>query len=122
VFWKLSEAKIPEITETHEFDALLDQDLAVVFKHSHSCTISWLAHAKVSNFMSRQPEVSIHLVSVRRQREVSRHIAHRCGVEHASPQILVIRRGTVVAHASHGEITAEFLAEAVRIVDTARAS
>jgi bacillithiol system protein YtxJ len=113
VFWKLSGTKIPELTTTHEVDALLDRDLAIVFKHSHSCTISWAAHAEVSQFMAREPNVPIHLVSVRRQREVSRHIANRCGIEHASPQILVIRRGGVVAHASHDEITAEFLSDAV---------
>lgn len=113
MFWKSSEYQIPEIATTSDCDALFEGDLAVIFKHSHSCAISWAAHAEVSQFMNRQPDVPVHLVSVRRQREISRHIATRSGVQHASPQVLVIRRGAVVADASHHEITANFLSQAI---------
>lgn len=114
MFWQSAASKIPELGAAHDFDALFERDLAIVFKHSASCAISWMAHAKVSQFLDRQPQVPVYLVPVRKRREISRHIAERCGVEHASPQVIVIRRGRVVADASHGAITAEFLAEAIR--------
>ncbi|MGH9610372.1 MAG: bacillithiol system redox-active protein YtxJ [Bryobacteraceae bacterium] len=114
MFWQSTAVKIPELGAAYDFDALLEKDLAVVFKHSSSCAVSWLAHARVSQFLDRQPQVPVYLVPVRKRREISRHIAERCGVEHESPQVIVIRRGKVVADASHEAITAEFLAEAVR--------
>ncbi|MGH9655768.1 MAG: bacillithiol system redox-active protein YtxJ [Bryobacteraceae bacterium] len=114
MFGQSAASKIPELGATHDVDALFERDLAIVFKHSSACAISWLAHAKVSQFVNWQPQVPVYLVRVRKQREISRHIAERSGVEHASPQVIVIRRGKVVADASHEAITAEFLAEAVR--------
>ncbi|MGH9584267.1 MAG: bacillithiol system redox-active protein YtxJ [Bryobacteraceae bacterium] len=114
MFWKVSGLKIPEIGAADDFDALFEGDLAIVFKHSSTCAISWTAHGEVSEFLERQPQAPVYLVPVRERREISRHVAERSGVEHASPQILVIRRGRVVADASHEAITAEFLAEAVR--------
>jgi bacillithiol system protein YtxJ len=38
-------------------------------------------------------------------REISNAIAHRFNVVHESPQVLVIKNGTVVAQASHGAIS-----------------
>jgi bacillithiol system protein YtxJ len=61
-------------------------------------------------FRAAQPEIPVYLVSVRRSREVARHIAERTGIQHESPQVLVLRRGDVVATASHDAITSEFLA------------
>lgn len=113
MFWQSAEVKIPEIEAAHDFDALFDRDLTIVFKHSASCAISWMAHAEVSEFLDRQPQAPVYIVPVRKRREISRHIAERSGVEHASPQIIVIRRGKVVADASHEAITADFLAEAI---------
>lgn len=113
MFSPSAQTEIPEIGTPHDFDALLDHDLAIVFKHSSTCGISWLAHAEVSEFLKRQPQAPVYLIPVRKRREVARHAADRSGIEHASPQILIIRRGRVVADASHDAITAEFLAEAV---------
>lgn len=104
--------EIPEVGTPHDFDALFQNELAIVFKHSATCSISWIAHAQVSEFLKRQPQAPVYLIPVRKRREVARHAAERSGIEHASPQILVIRRGKVVADASHEAITAEFLAQA----------
>lgn len=113
MFWQSSEVKISEIGGVHDFDALLAEELAIIFKHSATCATSWRAHAEVAEFLKRQPEAPVYLIPVRKCREVARHAADRSGVEHASPQVLVIRRGKVVAEASHDAITTEFLAQAV---------
>ncbi|MBV9405367.1 MAG: bacillithiol system redox-active protein YtxJ [Acidobacteriaceae bacterium] len=100
---------LPEVTTVQEYDRLLGQDLTIVFKHSPTCPISLFAHREVMRFRTAQPEMPVYLVSVRRQREVARHIAERTGVRHESPQVLVLRRGNLVGAASHDEITAELL-------------
>lgn len=108
--WYRPSPGIPELTTTEECDALLAQDLTILFKHSHTCPVSLFAHREVIRFCAVQPEAPVYLVSVRRRRELSTHIAERTGVRHESPQVVVLRRGSVVGAASHEEITAELLA------------
>jgi bacillithiol system protein YtxJ len=65
---------------------------------------------EVEAFLRRHPHVPAYLVDVRAHRPVSQQIAVRSGVEHESPQIIVLQRGAVVWNASHDDITAEALA------------
>ena len=107
--WSRSSQGIQELATTQEFDGLAEQELIVVFKHSPTCPVSLYAHHEVSRFCAERPEVPVYLVSVRRRRDVSRHIADRTGVTHESPQVLVFRRGEVIGSASHEDITVNSL-------------
>ena len=49
--------------------------------------------------------VDYYLLDLLRHRDVSNAIAEKFGIRHESPQVLVIRDGEVVAHASHFDIT-----------------
>lgn len=111
--WVRSQPSIPEVSTTEEWETLVAQDMTILFRHSPTCPISLFAHREVLRFRNAQPDAPVYLVSVRRRREVARHIADRTGVRHESPQILVLRRGNVVGAASHDEITAELLASLV---------
>lgn len=104
---------IPELASTQDFDAALGRDLLIVFKHSPSCVVSWMAHAQVVGFLTAHPHAPVYLVSVRQRRDLARYIAQRTGVQHESPQILVLRRGDLVATASHDEITSELLSSLI---------
>ena len=106
-------AALPEITSTEQCDALLAQDLAVLFKHSSTCPVSWAAHREVMRFQHSQPNTPIYLIPVRQRRDVARHIAESTGVRHESPQVLVMRQGEVIAAASHFEVTADLLSAVV---------
>lgn len=113
--WSRASQSIPELATTQEFDALAEQELTVVFKHSPTCPISLYAHQEVSRFCADQPDVPVYLVSVRRHRDIARHIADRSGVPHESPQVLVFRRGQIIAAASHEEVTADYLSSTVKV-------
>jgi bacillithiol system protein YtxJ len=102
-----------ELTTTQQYDSLLSQELSIIFKHSPTCPISVYAHREVSRFCDSRPDAPVYLISVRRQRDIARHIAEHTGVRHESPQIVVLRRGDVLAAASHDEITAEWIASAI---------
>jgi bacillithiol system protein YtxJ len=65
---------------------------------------------EVQRFLQEHPDVPVYLVDVIRQRPLSREIAAQLGIEHESPQAIVIRAGAVRWHASHYEVTAEALA------------
>ena len=107
--WFRGEASIPELTTVDECDSLLGNDLAIVFKHSPTCPVSLLAQREVLRFWKTRPEAPVYLVSVRRRRDLARHIAERTGIRHESPQVLVVRSGNVIGWASHDDITAELL-------------
>jgi bacillithiol system protein YtxJ len=56
----------------------------------------------------------ISLVVVQSARELSRRVAEQTGVRHESPQAIILRNGQAVWTASHFDITAEAVAQAVR--------
>lgn len=81
----------------------------ILFKHSTSCPISAAAYREMSQVKS---EVSI--VVVQKARDVSKDVAERTGVRHESPQAFVLRNGKVAWTASHYDVTAEAVEEAMR--------
>ncbi len=101
--------EMPKVGTPQNLDVLLRQDLLILFKHSNACAASWAAYSEVMRFQRARPETPVHLVSVRQERALARYVAERTGIRHASPQIIVIRRGAVVGTGSHGEITSDFL-------------
>lgn len=101
--------EIPEVGSLDECVALMDRDLVIFFKHSPSCSISWSAHREVMKFFAAQPQSPLYLVSVRKRRDVAQYIATHTGVQHESPQIVVLRRGKLVGDASHDGVTATLL-------------
>ena len=101
------------ITRMEEFDSLTDEPEAIIFKHSTSCPISSSVHREVDRFLAECPHQSLHKVHVVEYRPVSDYIAEKTGVRHASPQVIVLRCGSVHWHASHFDITLAALTEAL---------
>ena len=78
----------------------------VIFKHSTSCGISRM----VMNMFNRtydfsETQIDLYYLDLHAYREVSNEAGHRFQVMHQSPQLLIIKNGTTVAHASHGAIS-----------------
>lgn len=104
-------ADIPRIGSPEELDQLLAAELVVFFKHSPTCSVSWAAHQQVKRYLGAHPGAPFHLISVRQDFDLSQRIAQVSGIPHASPQIIVMRNGEVVADASHEEITGDHIGE-----------
>ena len=102
----------PIVTDA-DLDQLLAAPLAVLYKHSPICPTSDAAYTEVLAFR-RHRAVPIYMVDVIRHRSLSRALAERIGVRHASPQAIILRDGVVAWHRSHYEIRAEAMA---RVVD-----
>jgi bacillithiol system protein YtxJ len=101
-----------KVIDSKGFEELTDRSKerpVVIFKHSLTCPISAAAYEQMSEFAGE-----IALVEVQRARELSAEIENRLGVNHESPQVIVLRNGQVVWDASHFKITANSVAEAVR--------
>jgi bacillithiol system protein YtxJ len=99
------------LTSTDAFDAVLEQPLAIVYKHSTRCPISVLAADEVARFEEEHPDVPVYVVDVVADRPVSRHVAAALEVTHHSPQVIVVAQGRPAWHASHFDVRAEVLAE-----------
>lgn len=82
----------------------------VIFKHSSACPISLGAFEslKLAEEAGAVPQ-DIHMLVVQVSPELSAQIAEESGVQHESPQLLVLNEGKVVFHANHYEITGDVL-------------
>ena len=73
----------------------------VIFKHSTTCSISAMALARLQR---KSPDAKVYYLDLRAHRDVSNLVATTFDVEHESPQVLIIDKGTAVYHRSHSEI------------------
>lgn len=101
--------KIADAKELDELLARSNEAPVVVFKHSMTCPISSAAYQEMLKF-----DGEVALVVVQRAREVSREVEARTGVQHESPQAIVLRNGQAVWSASHWKVTSEAVSRAVR--------
>jgi bacillithiol system protein YtxJ len=77
----------------------------VVFKHSTRCGISRMVMNQfVDAYDLEHNNLDLYYLDLLNYREVSNEVGYKFQVMHQSPQLLVIRNGSAVAHASHGGI------------------
>lgn len=92
----------------------------VIFKHSLTCGTSAMAAEEVEDLVSAAvADLPVYILTIQRARDLSWEIERRFGVRHESPQVLVLRDGQVVWHASHFRVTADAIRAAVESVSAA---
>lgn len=75
-----------------------------VFKHSTRCGISRMVMNQFVSMYDVDINADLYYLDLLNYREVSNEVGYKFQVLHQSPQLLVIRNGAAVAHASHGGI------------------
>ncbi|RBA27329.1 bacillithiol system redox-active protein YtxJ [Flavobacterium tibetense] len=81
----------------------------LIFKHSTRCSISRFALKRFENEFELQEKVITYFLDLMNYREISNEIAFKFGIQHQSPQVLLLKNGKVVHHDSHDGIEAEEL-------------
>jgi bacillithiol system protein YtxJ len=81
----------------------------VVFKHSNSCSISSAAYRELEKLKSE-----VNMIVVQTARDVSQELARMTGVRHASPQVIILRNGNAVWEASHYDVSAGAVSQALQ--------
>lgn len=82
----------------------------VIFKHSTRCSISRFALNSFENeFNYPKEKIEPFYLDLLVHRDISNEIARKFGVEHQSPQILVIKNGRAIYSASHESIDSGIL-------------
>lgn len=105
--------RLRKLEGTADVDGILQEEVAVLYKHSPICGLSSRALREVRGFAAARPALPIYLVNVITRRDLSRLIEERTGIRHESPQAIVLRRGQPTWHASHRAVTKDALADAV---------
>jgi len=76
----------------------------VVFKHSTRCGISRMVMNQFADAFNVDSNLDLYYLDLLSYRDVSNEIGYKFQVMHQSPQLLIIKNGVTVAHASHGAI------------------
>ncbi|APG59972.1 bacillithiol system redox-active protein YtxJ [Christiangramia salexigens] len=88
----------------------------VILKHSTTCGISRMVLKMFESDYSlgESEDVKLYFLDLKAYRDVSNEVANRFEVRHESPQIIVLKDGAVVHHASHQSISAEKVEQLVK--------
>ncbi|MEM7307224.1 MAG: bacillithiol system redox-active protein YtxJ [Planctomycetota bacterium] len=105
---------LTQISGDEALETALGAPVFLLFKHSLICPTSAQAFNEYRHFLSGEAEVPTAWLDVRGQRPLSQLVEARTGVQHESPQALLLKGGEVVWNASHGAITRESLTAAVQ--------
>lgn len=74
----------------------------LIFKHSTRCSISRFVLADfTAHFGYSSNEFGAYYLDLLSYREISNAIAQQFEVQHQSPQVILIKNGKAIAHASH---------------------
>lgn len=77
----------------------------IIFKHSTRCGISRMVlNQFTSQYNLSEETVDLYFLDLLNFRDISNEIEGQFTVQHQSPQLIIVKNGIAVAHASHGEI------------------
>ena len=98
--WK----NLTEVSQLSEIERLSLGKTQVIFKHSTRCGISSMVMNQFIDAFDVDSNLDLYYLDLLNYREVSNETGYKFQVMHQSPQLLVIKNGVVVMHASHGAI------------------
>ncbi len=87
----------------------------IIFKHSTSCSISGMALNRLERSWKEEEmeNTDAYYLDLLANRDISNAIAQKFGIEHQSPQILIIKEGICTYDNSHMGINYQLLKEQV---------
>ncbi|RDK85443.1 bacillithiol system redox-active protein YtxJ [Marinirhabdus gelatinilytica] len=98
---------LSEIQQVDEIEEQSKTTPVAIFKHSTSCGISRMVLRNFEKeYTLTDDQMKLYYLDLKANRAVSNEVAQRFQVIHESPQIIVVKNGATVAHASHHSIQA----------------
>ncbi len=87
----------------------------VLFKHSSTCPISAGAYSRIAKSIEDGSlKADVYMLIVQKSRELSNYIEEKFGIQHESPQVIVMYKNEAVWSASHNSIKVEAINEALK--------
>jgi bacillithiol system protein YtxJ len=97
-----------------DFAAALEashQQPVILFKHSDNCPFSGAAQIEIAH---AKHDLEIYGMTVQYTPELKMEVAEKLGVEHSSPQAILLHKGIAVSHYFRSEIKERALKLAVK--------
>lgn len=92
------------VSQLDDIEQLSKTKTQVIFKHSTRCGISSMVMNQFVSMYDVDANLDLYYLDLLNHRDVSNEIGYKFQVMHESPQLLIIKNGATVAHASHGGI------------------
>jgi bacillithiol system protein YtxJ len=110
--------KLTEINQLQEIISISSQqpheNLAVLlFKHSTRCSISSMALNRLETKWNDDEKIPAYYLDLLNHRNISNEIESLFQIEHASPQVLLIKNGKCFYTSSHSDISANNILDAI---------
>ncbi|WP_421892183.1 bacillithiol system redox-active protein YtxJ [Marinoscillum sp.] len=107
---------LTSIDQLEEINTLSHTQPVVIFKHSTRCSISAASLSRLERKWDNQKvgELRPYFLDLIAYREVSNQIAERFGVDHQSPQVLIIQNGKSIYDNSHFGISFDEIVENIK--------
>lgn len=96
-----------ELTDLGQLNEMMDASFeqpVLIFKHSTRCIVSKMVLKHFENEFDLHQSIIPYFLDLLEHRSISNAIADQFGVVHQSPQLILIKQGKVVYHASHDSI------------------
>jgi bacillithiol system protein YtxJ len=102
-----------QLNSVEQWNTILEsKEKFIVFKHSTRCSISTTALSRFERDWDTSSSVKPYYLDLLEHRNISNAIAQNTGVEHESPQAILIENGKVLKFSSHLSIYVAELLEA----------
>ncbi|MGB3608498.1 MAG: bacillithiol system redox-active protein YtxJ [Psychroserpens sp.] len=95
---------LTDVAQLDDIEKRSQSKAQVIFKHSTTCGISKMAMRQFVGSYDLDANLDLYYLDLLNYREVSNEVGYKFQVIHQSPQLLVIKNGTAVAHGSHGGV------------------
>lgn len=103
------------LNSIEELDSIVEESAStpvVIFKHSTKCSISSMAKNRFERQWNYEDaDIKPYFLDLIAKRDISNQIAETFGVEHQSPQVLLIKDGKCVYNDSHNGISVPAIGE-----------
>jgi len=97
---------LTNLDEITDIKTLSISESIFIFKHSTRCGISRIVKKQFEKLLlPNKNNIKVYYLDLLKYRNVSDAVSEVFQVRHQSPQLLIIRNGVAVKHASHYDIT-----------------
>jgi bacillithiol system protein YtxJ len=108
----LSLEKEQQLDEIIQLSHDVHIDAVAIFKHCTRCSISSMAKNRLErSWNPNNKNIPVYYLDLISFRQLSNEVANRFDLIHESPQLLLIQKGELKAHASHSAISSALIAE-----------
>ncbi len=104
--------EINSLDQLHQIISESEQHPVLIYKHSTRCGTSRMVLDRLERNWNGMTEIKPYFLDLISHREISNAIADTFGIEHESPQVLLIANGRAVYDDSHYAVNVQSIVDA----------